>query len=228
MPPRPIRIPLSPFKTHCEKWRNGCGHGACEINGTKIVIARGQVPADIVFCGESPGESENVLGIPFVGQAGRLIDDIIRQAITQDYPQCRVAMTNLVGCLPRVNDGPKAGEPEDDQIRSCSGRLREFLEICKPRLIVCVGKHARQWFQPHMRDSVDIPESIMRVNIVHPAAILRMQSNLKSTKIRECIVTVSNAVETMYEKPANERIAPIDWSEETKERSKYDDSDIPF
>jgi uracil-DNA glycosylase len=100
-----------------------------------------------------------------------------------------------VGCIPRSEEGPKAGEPDDDQIEQCGQRLIELVEICKPKLIVCVGRLARNWLTPGMKDSIDLDSKIPRVDIIHPAAILRAPANIRSLKVQESIVTVNNAVE---------------------------------
>jgi uracil-DNA glycosylase len=71
---------VSPFAIHCDKWSRGCGSPACS-RASSVCHYRGDLPCDVLFCGESPGESENVLGFCFVGPAGMLLDDIIAEAL---------------------------------------------------------------------------------------------------------------------------------------------------
>ena len=63
----------SSFQQHREKWRDcqSCLLNKCR---NRVVMARGKLPSPILFIGEAPGESENVVGLPFVGPAGRLLD----------------------------------------------------------------------------------------------------------------------------------------------------------
>jgi uracil-DNA glycosylase len=167
---------------------------------------RGKMPCDVLFVGEAPGESENVSRIPFDGQAGRLLDDIIRRGITLDYPTYRVGICNLVGCIPRIDPdeddngraGRKAGEPEDHQIKACGPRLIELVRLANPQLIVCVGKLAKDWLTVGMKSSIDVDRNIPRVHIVHPSWILsKCPPQMKQLKIQECVVTINNAVEEL-------------------------------
>jgi uracil-DNA glycosylase len=63
-----------------------------------VVLCRGRLPCDVLFVGEAPGVSEDVLGRPFVGPAGKLLDTIVERALDGQY-DC--AMTNLVACIPK-------------------------------------------------------------------------------------------------------------------------------
>lgn len=76
-----IGKPLSPFQAFCRKWGGGCGAAACSGRGTRVVLARGSVPCDVLVVAEAPGESENVIGRPMVGPAGRLMDRVLRDAL---------------------------------------------------------------------------------------------------------------------------------------------------
>jgi uracil-DNA glycosylase family 4 len=190
----PVPEKLSPFQAHCNKWKAGCGSVQCE--GARVVLCRGKLPCDILFVGEAPGESERVVGVPFVGPAGKLLDSIIARAVP---PVVRYAMTNLVGCIPREEDGGKATEPDDEQVESCKPRLVEFISIASPRMIICVGKLARDWFDQGWKHSIKLPYPIPTVDITHPAAILRMPIAHQGLAIQRCVVVVKNAVEDMEE-----------------------------
>jgi uracil-DNA glycosylase family 4 len=210
---------MSLFTDHCNKWAGGCGAEICDRARTKC-FCRGDLPCDILFVGEAPGESENVLAKPFVGPAGKLLDDMIRRA---SLPSLRIAFTNLVLCIPRGDDGKKAGEPSLEDIRACAPRLVEFVGIAKPKLIVCVGSLARDHLDSRMLGNVwksrpraagekRKPESpfreIPRVHITHPAAILRGKTAQQSLQIRTCIVTIQNSVEEVFRAQSPGRPAP--------------------
>ena len=104
---------LSIFQKHCERWKNGCGSRLC-FGVKNVCLARGKVPCDVLFVGEAPGESEDTIGKPFVGPAGKLLDYIIGRAL--QGTELRAAFTNLVCCIPRDDDGGKSIEPDDDSV----------------------------------------------------------------------------------------------------------------
>jgi uracil-DNA glycosylase len=97
---------VTPFQLHVNRWGD-CQQ--CELHRVrhKVVLARGRVPCDVLFIGEAPGASEDVLGLPFVGPAGHMLDYIIERSIGEHnelrkekgLPGLRVAMTNLVCCM---------------------------------------------------------------------------------------------------------------------------------
>lgn len=162
------------------------------------MLARGTVPCDVLFVGEAPGASEDVIGRPFVGPAGHLLDEIIKNSVGSRY---RVALTNLVGCIPRADPkdlqqlkvADKSGkiDPPEEAIRACAPRLREFVRMCRPSLIVCVGKLATKWAST----SEDPTGSgCHRVDVVHPAAILRMDVSQKGLAIQRATIAIADAL----------------------------------
>ena len=178
------------FKDHVLRWIDCKRCPLCETRD-RVVLARGRVPCDVLFCGEAAGESENVLGAPFVGPAGHLLDDIIQRSAPDNK---RIAMTNLVACIPRDDDGGKATEPDDESIEACRPRLEEFIALAKPRLVVAVGMLARDWLTQGYKYSIRLPQPAPPlIEIVHPAAILRANSAQQSLMVRKCVVTLTNA-----------------------------------
>lgn len=168
-------------------------------------MARGTIPCDILFVGEAPGESEDVLGRPFVGIAGKLLDTIIEQSIgaynkaaaEQGGHQFSYALTNLVACIPRGEDHKKVGEPDAECIEECKPRLEKLIEIASPKLIVAVGKLAEQYLEPGYKHSVDVRRDITRISITHPAAILRANPTQKGLMVQRCRVTIVQALEDL-------------------------------
>ena len=199
------KVPLSPYQAHKARWSEGCGSEMCGRAGGRVCLLRGQVPCDVLFVGEAPGKSENVLGRPFVGPAGQLLDRIVRDSIgqinaqlaAQDRPPLRVAFTNLVGCLPVGEDGDKSGEPGEDQIEACTERLVDVVRVTAPRLIVCVGKLSETQLDPGYKHSAPVPRTIARVPIQHPAAILRAPTAGQGLMIQRAIVRVRHAAEKL-------------------------------
>ena len=177
---------MTPFQKHKKKWRN-CERCDLYERRSKVVLCRGKLPCDILFVGEAPGISEDVLGRPFVGPAGKLLDRIIERAIGTDF---RLAFTNLVGCIPKGEDGKKLTEPEPKCIKKCSSRLKELVLIAKPELVFCVGKLSAK----HMFDTIVGSAAPTLVNIVHPAAILRADITQQGLMIQRVEVTIRQSV----------------------------------
>ena len=182
---------MTPYQLHVQKWRDGCGDESCG-SVTKRCFARGKIPADVLLIGEAPGESENVIGQPFVGPAGKLLDHIVAKSVPTTLRHC---FTNMVACIPYEDKSgrQKAGEPTFEAIKSCKPRLQELIDLCQPRLIVLVGKIAQDWVErPRLTGS---PTPIPTVNVVHPAFILRANVAQQGLLIQRAVVAIGNAVE---------------------------------
>jgi DNA polymerase len=99
------------------------------------VFGVGDVQAEWLFIGEGPGADEDAQGEPFVGQAGKLLDNML-MAINLRRGK-NVYIANIVKCRP-----PSNRTPEADEIETCLPYLRRQIELIKPRLIVALGKTA--------------------------------------------------------------------------------------
>ena len=107
--------------------------GLCEKRHN-VVFGVGNRNADILFVGEGPGEQEDLKGEPFVGPAGKLLDDML-SIIDLYRTNCYIA--NIVKCRPPENRDPL--ETEQD---ACIGYLRNQVALIRPRIIVCLGRVA--------------------------------------------------------------------------------------
>lgn len=198
MPARTTLPTLSPWRAFVARWKDCRDCGLCEVR-KNVVLARGQVPCDVLFVGEAPGESEDVIGQPFVGPAGRLLDDIISRALGGPgtaWHGLRLAFTNLVCCIPRYDDEVrKAVEPDCNDVIACQPRLREFITVCEPRMVVAVGSLAAKWLR--LRREYGIADSVGIIEIVHPAAILRANIAQQGLAAQRCVVQLRAAIEQM-------------------------------
>jgi uracil-DNA glycosylase family 4 len=174
---------MSKWGKHKARWLDCQECELCKVRN-RVVLARGQLPCDVLFIGEAPGPSEDVIGKPFIGPAGKLLDQIIEESIPDNI---RVAFTNIVACIPKDDNAQKFKEPSKVHIKACRERLKEFVKIAKPKLIVCVGKLAEK-YSPTVR---------LQRSIIHPAAILRADISQRSLAVHRCIVTISNAIEEL-------------------------------
>lgn len=202
-------LTLSPWKKHVLEWSDCMRCELCRTRQT-VVLARGKVPCDVLFIGEAPGESENALGVPFVGPAGKLLDDVIERAfegMTLDGPvhpeiavvgrQLRWAFTNVVCCIPRDDELGKLAEPPDEAVQACQPRLVEFVRLADPRLIVTLGKTAREALEPGLKRSPKFHKKILQAHVVHPAAVLRMPEAQRGVEVRRAVAVISSAVEKL-------------------------------
>ena len=145
----------------------------CRLCQTRnnVVFGVGRRDADIMFIGEGPGESEDLQGEPFVGVAGKLLDDML-SIIDLDRSNCYIA--NIVKCRP-----PRNRDPQEDEQDSCIGYLRNQIELIRPRIIVCLGRiAAMRMIRPDYRITREHGtwaqiNNIWTTAIYHPSALLR-------------------------------------------------------
>lgn len=144
--------------------------GLCETRHN-VVFGVGNRNADILFVGEGPGEQEDLKGEPFVGPAGKLLDDML-SIIDLDRQKCYIA--NIVKCRPPHNRDPL--EMEQD---ACIGYLRHQVALIKPKIIVCLGRiAATRLISPDFRITRQHGTWTQRGDIwmsatYHPSALLR-------------------------------------------------------
>lgn len=175
---------MGKFAAHKSKWRD-CE--LCELCETRsnVVLARGKLPCEVLFIGEAPGKSEDALGQPFVGPAGKLLDQIIERSYDLCDREYRWAVTNLVACIPRNPETyDKIEEPHKEHIKACRDRLMEFVKIANPKLICCLGKLAAKYK----------PNGYKTVELTHPAAILRMNIAAQPLEVQKAYVKLSDAI----------------------------------
>ena len=206
---------MTPYQKHFAKWKD-CELCPLHSQRHRIVLARGKVPADVVLIGEGPGESEDALGSPFVGPAGRQLNHIVERAfpghmeLAEDgwtehwICDVRCAFTNLVACFPRNAKKTASHEPEPAEVKACSPRLVEFVRMCKPKLIVRVGKLASKYVYGQAQFSIRKDHSLEWlprnqflhfVDMVHPAAILRAPLANRGLMVQKAVVVLSEALE---------------------------------
>ena len=182
---------MSRYQNHKNWWMACRLCSLCERR-SNVVLARGTLPAEVLFVGEAPGVSEDTLGKPFCGPAGRLLDQIIERAIGETR-RIRYAITNLVACIPKDESGRKTIEPNKKSITACSERLMELYDICDPTMIVCVGSLAAKWVPKIIGDE----DKLKYVAITHPAALLRTPVERQSFDIQTAIITLADAVDEL-------------------------------
>lgn len=108
----------------------------CKLARTRknAVPGEGQLAAKIMFIGEAPGRSEDEKGRPFVGAAGRILDDLLDKV---GIERSQVFITNVVKCRP-----PNNRVPEDDEVAMCRPFLERQIALIKPKVICILGRTA--------------------------------------------------------------------------------------
>jgi uracil-DNA glycosylase len=113
-----------------DEWSDCRDCRLCE-GRTMVVVGDGSPDADLMFVGEAPGFHEDKKGIPFVGQAGALLDELLA-LIGLTRSDCYIA--NVIKCRP-----PGNRDPQPDEIRACEGKLYKQIAIVQPRVIATLG-----------------------------------------------------------------------------------------
>ncbi|MBF8299118.1 MAG: uracil-DNA glycosylase, partial [Dehalococcoidia bacterium] len=168
--------------------------GLCK-GRTQVVPGEGLDSASLMFVGEGPGFHEDKQGRPFVGPAGKLLDELIESI---GLKRSQVYITNLVKCRP-----PGNRDPLPEEIQACRPWLNDQIDFINPTIVVTLGRHAMGMFLPG--------ESIARVHgmarkagerlivpMYHPAAALYQQSLKKTleadfSRIPEMLVAAAEA-----------------------------------
>jgi uracil-DNA glycosylase len=139
----------------------------------KSVPGAGTPHTSIMFIGEGPGFNENEQGLPFVGQAGKLLDELLAEA---DLSRDEVFITNVVKCRP-----PKNRDPQVDELEACRPYLDRQIAAVNPDVIVTLGRISMSYFVNKGKISSIHGRSFwsngrMAVPMYHPAAALHQPS----------------------------------------------------
>ena len=157
---------------HCTK----CG--LCQTR-TNVVFGVGRRDADILFVGEGPGEQEDLQGEPFVGAAGKLLDDMLSII---DLDRTNIYIANIVKCRP-----PRNRDPQEEEQDACIDYLRNQVALIKPIIIVCLGRvAAKRLIDPNFKITQQhgmwyCEKGVWMTAIYHPSALLRDPSKRPET-----------------------------------------------
>jgi len=153
--------------------------GLCETRHN-VVFGAGNENADVLFVGEGPGEQEDLTGQPFVGPAGKLLDDMLSIIDLDRNANCYIA--NIVKCRP-----PRNRDPLETEQDACIGYLRNQTALIKPKVIVCLGRiAAKRLIDPDYRITRQHGQWVQKNGVwmtamYHPSALLRDVSKRPET-----------------------------------------------
>ncbi len=165
-----------------EQLEHSCSHcSKCSLCKTRnhVVFGVGPKDADVMFIGEGPGEQEDLQGEPFVGAAGKLLDDML-SIIDLSRRNCYIA--NIVKCRPPYNR-----DPSEQEQSACSEYLHNQIALIRPKIIVCLGRiAAMRMISPNYRITRDhgkwtCQNGIWMSAFYHPSALLRDVSKRPET-----------------------------------------------
>lgn len=171
--------------------------GLCDTR-TNLVFGRGEVNSEVMLIGEGPGEQEDLSGVPFVGKAGQLLDDMLKMI---DLSDKKVYIANVVKCRP-----PKNRDPLPEEKTACRDWLNRQLEIVSPKIVICLGRIAaaeviREDFRiTKERGRWFTVNGVQTMAIYHPAALLRDPSKRPDTftDLREIRSEIKRLCENTY------------------------------
>lgn len=170
---------------------SGCTKCGLHVSRTQTVFGVGNRQADWMIIGEAPGAEEDRRGEPFVGRAGKLLDEILRAV---DLDRSTVFIANILKCRPPNNRDPAA-----EEAAACRGYLDRQIELVRPKLILAVGRIAAQQLL-----ATDMPVGRMRGQVhrlgddaipvvvtYHPAYLLRSPSQKRKVWKDLCLARQS-------------------------------------
>ena len=159
----------------------GCTRCPLAVGRTQVVFGAGNPDADLLFVGEAPGFHEDQQGVPFVGQAGKLLDKLLGEIGLQ---RSDIYIANVLKCRP-----PQNRDPLPEEIAACESHLFRQIELIQPKLVATLGNFATKLLsgQPlgitrvhgHEQEVTLGRSRVLLYPIYHPAAALYTPSMLK-------------------------------------------------
>ncbi len=196
---------LTPLQDLAQSLVNCTRCKLAKLGRSQVVFGVGNPHASIMFVGEAPGFNEDQKGEPFVGAAGKLLNDLLASAgLSRD----QIYIANVIKCRP-----PNNRDPEQDEVETCKPFLMQQIQMIRPKLVCTLGNWATQTLLErkvgitkvkaqafYMKDFVIFP-------LLHPAAALH-QGNLLAT-LKEDFKKLKEFLDR-HSKPAEPtRTAPI-------------------
>ena len=147
----------------------------CELHYSRKLAVPGEGPpdAEIIFIGEGPGFHENEQGRPFVGAAGKFLEELLSSI---NLKRSDVFIANVIKCRP-----PGNRDPLPQELSACSEYLERQILAINPRIVVTLGRYSMAYYLPNAKISQVHGQSIrvrgrLIVAMYHPAAALHQRS----------------------------------------------------
>src|ERR671914_4548 len=163
---------------------SGCVRCPLSQGRTKVVFGNGNADADLMFVGEGPGHHEDLQGLPFVGRAGKLLDQLLEEV---GLERKEVFVTNVLCCRP-----PGNRDPLPEEIEACKPYLHRKIELIEPKVVCTLGNFATKLLTRSQRGITGVhgrPQvhelggrTVRVFPIYHPAAALRSTRTLEELR----------------------------------------------
>lgn len=163
---------------------------------TNLVMGDGSIDADIVFIGEAPGKNEDEQGLPFVGAAGKFLNEMLAAA---GMERSDVYITNIVKYRP-----PNNRDPNPEEKKAFWPYLLRQLQVIEPKVVITLGRHSMEYFLPDMKISqvhgqpkriAFGDKKLVIIPLYHPAAAL-YNGSMRSVLIDD-FLTVPKVIEQL-------------------------------
>ena len=160
-----------------QKTVKGCHKCNLATSRRNVVFGEGSNKAKVMFIGEAPGEEEDAQGRPFVGRAGKLLDQLVEHIGLRRED---VYICNVLKCRP-----PNNRDPEGSEILACKDYLFSQIELIKPKVICTLGRHAYNTLMnvderiTKVRGIVKVFRGVTLLPTYHPSFLLRNQDKIK-------------------------------------------------
>jgi DNA polymerase len=163
----------------------GCENCALHQTRTNVVFGAGNADAELMFIGEAPGANEDKLGLPFVGQAGKLLDKLLGEI---GMERKDVFVANVLKCRP-----PDNRDPQPQEIEACQAYLRQQVDLIEPTVICTLGNFSTKLLRGdstgisrlHGREETRVigSRAVRLYPLFHPAAALYTPSMLETLRV---------------------------------------------
>ena len=187
---------------------SGCLRCPLHQTRTKVVFGSGNADADLMFVGEAPGQQEDLQGLPFVGRAGKLLDQLIEEI---GLARGDVFVANVIKCRP-----PGNRDPQPEEIETCRPYLHRQVELIEPRVICTLGNFATKLLTRSNRGITGVhgrpqvhelgARTVRVLPLFHPAAALRSTGTLG--QLREDFAAIPALLEEPLPVPIG-AVAPV-------------------
>ncbi|MEP6887280.1 MAG: uracil-DNA glycosylase [Nitrospirales bacterium] len=160
---------------------HNCQHcKLARLGRTQVVFGVGNPNAQVMFIGEGPGFNEDKQGEPFVGAAGKLLNELLQSA---GLSRAEIYIANVVKCRP-----PNNRDPEPDEVETCKPFLFQQIDIIKPKLVCTLGRWSTETILERkvsitkIRGQVIRHKNLVVFPLLHPAAALHQGNLLPSLR----------------------------------------------